>query len=177
MVRCYRNLVEGFLRFGASLMLGAMVLVSLPSPSALAEELFPYVKTFKISAYYSPCPGQTRYATGTYEGDIKLNGNGTNGADGTPVYPGMIAAPKTYEFGTKMDIPGIGIVAVHDRGGAIRATNGVEGVYDRLDVWMGYGDKGLERALNWGKRTVNVVVYGENSSLSEQIELADYSPD
>ncbi|MDA1061065.1 MAG: peptidoglycan-binding protein [bacterium] len=138
---------------------------------------YPYSRTFTISAYYSPLPCQNRYATGSYSGDIRLNGSGVNSADGTPVYPGMIAAPKSYPFGTKMDIPGVGIVAVHDRGGAIKATNGIPGVYDRLDVWMGYGDKGLERALNWGKRTFDVVVYGQNDSISEQIALDGFSDD
>ena len=57
---------------------------------------YPYVKKFKISAYYSPLPCQNKYATGSYQGDIRLNGSGVNSADGTPVYPGMIAAPKTY---------------------------------------------------------------------------------
>ncbi len=138
------------------------------------EQTYPYIKTFTISAYYSPIPCQNRYATGTYAGDIRLNGRGVAGADGTPVYPGMIAAPKSYPFGTKMDIPGVGIVAVHDRGGAIVASD-TDGVFDRLDIWMGYGDKGLARALNWGKRTVNVVVYGKNDAIKEQIVLDGYS--
>lgn len=138
---------------------------------------YPYLKTFTISAYYSPLACQDRYVTGSYDGDIRLNGNGTNGADGTPVYPGMIAAPKTYDFGTKMDIPGVGIVAVHDRGGAIVSGNSNSGTYDRLDVWMGYGDIGLTRALNWGKRNVDVVVYGVNDGIVEQIALPGYSPD
>src|SRR3989338_3556467 len=149
---------------------------STESSVSVESEGFPYSKTFTISAYYSPLPCQNRYATGSYEGDIRLNGNGVHGADGTDVYPGMIAAPRTYAFGTKMDIPSIGIVAVHDRGGAIVASNS-PGYYDRLDVWMGYGDKGLKRALNWGKRTVEVVVYGVNDSISEQITLAEYSAD
>lgn len=145
-----------------------------PQPDSTADAVFPYTKTFTISAYYSPLPCQSRYTTGSYEGDIRLNGNGVHGADGTDVYPGMIAAPRSYAFGTKMDIPSIGIVAVHDRGGAIVASN-APGYYDRLDVWMGYGDKGLKRALNWGKRTVEVVVYGVNDSVSEQITLDGYS--
>ncbi len=133
-------------------------------------------RTFIISAYYSPLPDQQKYVTGSYAGDIRLNGNGTHGADGTPVYPGMIAAPKTYDFGTKMHIPGIGTVAVHDRGGAI-VTSGERGnAHDRLDVWMGYGDDGLQRALQWGKRTVDVVVYGVDPSVQERVELAGYSP-
>lgn len=144
---------------------------------ALADDLIsaPYGRTFTITAYYSPLPCQQRYATGSYEGDIRLNGNGTNGADGTEVYPGMVAAPKTYAFGTKMNIPGIGIVAVHDRGGAIVASSGVDGIYDRLDVWMGYGDVGLKRALNWGKRSVDVTVYGITDAVEENLTLMGYS--
>ena len=137
-------------------------------------ETYPETRTFTISAYYSPLPCQSKYTTGSYEGDIRLNGGGVRGADGTAVYPGMIAAPKSYQFGMKMDIPGVGIVAVHDRGGAIKTYDGSNGVYDRLDIWMGYGDEGLDRALNWGKRNVNVVVYGINDSISEQISLPGY---
>lgn len=134
-----------------------------------------YVDTFIISAYYSPVPGQEKYVTGSYEGDIYLNGGGVQGADGTPVYPGMIAAPKSYAFGTKMNIPGVGIVAVHDRGGAI-VEAGVKGhEHDRLDIWMGYGDKGLTRALNWGKRTVQCIVYGVTDNVQESIYLEGYS--
>ena len=140
-----------------------------------AEDItYPYTKTFTVSAYYSPLPDQLYYVTGTYDGDITLNGNGTNGADGTEVYPGMIAAPKTYDFGTKMYIPGVGMVAVHDRGGAIVASN-TEGKHDRLDIWMGYGDEGLERALNWGMRTVEVTVYGPDDTISEEVYLEGYS--
>ena len=142
-----------------------------------AASVYPYSKTFTISAYYSPLPCQNRYTTGSYDGDIRLNGSGVNGADGTAVYPGMIAAPRTYNFGTKMYIPTIGIVAVHDRGGAILATDGTEGVYDRLDIWMGYGDTGLNRALNWGKRNVDVTVYGIDDSVIEDIYLDGYSAD
>ncbi|MCD5380381.1 3D domain-containing protein, partial [Candidatus Gracilibacteria bacterium] len=109
---------------------------------------------FVVSAYYSPLPGQKRYATGSYARDIKLNGNGTHGASGVAVHPGFIAAPSTYSFGTKIEIEGLGVGTVEDRGGAI-VRAGVRGhEYDRLDIWMGYGDEGLTRALNWGKKTV-----------------------
>jgi peptidoglycan hydrolase-like protein with peptidoglycan-binding domain/3D (Asp-Asp-Asp) domain-containing protein len=144
-------------------------------PNAQAQGLYPYVKTFTISAYYSPLPDQDRYATGSYDRDIRLNGNGTNGADGTEVYPGMIAAPKTYAFGTKMDIPGVGMTAVHDRGGAIVTAGNRNQTYDRLDIWMGFGDAGLTRALNWGKRAVDVTVYGVNDTKDENVYLAGYS--
>ncbi len=138
---------------------------------------YPYTETFTTSAYYSPLPCQQKYATGNYEADIRLNGRGVRGADGTGVYPGMVAAPKSYPFGTKLYIPGIGIVAVHDRGGAIVDANGDPNKHDRLDIWMGYGDIGLKRALAWGKRNVEITVYGMNEELSEQISLAGYSED
>ena len=177
------------LDFSAALLLAVMLqpLTHSNLDNAIAEELgdgadgysvsYPYARTFTISAYYSPLPCQDRYTTGSYEGDIRLNGGGVRGADGTAVYPGMVVAPRTFEFGTKMEIPGVGIVSVHDRGGAIVASGGQPGVYDRLDIWMGYGDKGLTRALNWGKRNVEIIVYGHNDSIVEQIQLADYSAD
>lgn len=143
--------------------------------TAHAEDLFPYVKTFTISAYYSPLPDQNHYATGSYEADIRLNGRGTNGADGTQVYPGMIAAPKSYPFGTKMSIPGVGIVAVHDRGGAIVHSGERGESYDRLDIWMGAGDEALRRALIWGKKTLDVTVYGIDPSLEEKVVLEGFS--
>lgn len=136
---------------------------------------FPRQQTFVISAYYSPIAGQKKYVTGSYKGDIHLNGGGKHGADGSSVYPGMIAAPKNYPFGTKMNIPGIGIVAVHDRGGAIVNAGQRNQSYDRIDVWMGYGDPGLQRALHWGKRKVNVTVYGIDPGILESVDLDGYS--
>ena len=140
-----------------------------------AEALYPYNQYFTISAYYSPLPDQEKYATGSYEGDIRLNGSGVLSADNTPVFPGMIAAPKNYPFGTKLSIPGIGIASVHDRGGAIVNSGERGNSYDRLDVWMGYGDAGLKRALNWGKRVVDVTVYGVDPSLETQVYLEGFS--
>ncbi len=138
---------------------------------------YPYDDTFTTSAYYSPLPCQEKYATGSYAGDIRLNGSGVNSADGTPVYPGMIASPSKYAFGIKMYIPGIGITAVHDRGGAIVTAGNRGQEYDRLDIWMGYGDKGLKRALNWGKRDVDVTVYGISDAVEEDVSLWGYTPD
>lgn len=138
-----------------------------------AQASTPYVKTFKITGYYSPLPGQQRYSTGAYDTDITLNGRGIAGADGTPVYYGMVAAPYTYAYGTKLFIPGIGNCAVHDRGGAI-VTSYETGSYDRLDIWMGYGDEGLDRALRWGMRTVDVTVYGIDESIKESVGFANY---
>jgi peptidoglycan hydrolase-like protein with peptidoglycan-binding domain/3D (Asp-Asp-Asp) domain-containing protein len=168
---------QGLLKLLSTVALTSVVVMPqmTEAPLAHADELFPYTKTFTISAYYSPCEGQERYVTGTHAGDIRLNGNGTNGADGTPVYPGMIAAPKTYPFGTKMSIPGIGITAVHDRGGAIVTAGNRNQNFDRLDVWMGYCDIGLNRALTWGKKAVQVNVYGIDDSIEESVYLEGFS--
>ncbi|MBT4917694.1 hypothetical protein HN709_04640 [Candidatus Peregrinibacteria bacterium] len=180
-----KKIIKRLVCDAAAVLIVAMLITPFSSPTGVLAESegfesqdgsYPYSKTFTISAYYSPLACQQTYVTGSYRGDIRLNGNGTNGADGTEVYPGMIAAPKSYDFGTKMYIPGVGIVAVHDRGGAIVEHDGSSGVYDRLDIWMGYGDIGLRRALNWGKRNVDVTVYGINPGIAEELELSGYSP-
>lgn len=62
---------------------------------------------FIVTAYYSPLPNQLRYATGDYGRDKILNGNGTHGASGRPVYVGMLAAPKSYAFGTQIYLEGL----------------------------------------------------------------------
>ena len=105
---------------------------------------------FVVSAYYSPLPGQKVYVMGSYEADVRLNGQGLRGADFTKVYPGMLAAPPSYPFGTKISIPGVGVGTVHDRGGAIQEG----GSGDRIDVWMGWGDDGRVRAMQWGMKSV-----------------------
>lgn len=130
-----------------------------------ANVMMPYKQTFITTAYYSPLPDQDHYVTGSYYGDTRLNGNGTNGASGAEVFPGMLAAPKSYPFGFKIDIPGIGISEVQDRGGAIVHAGERGQEHDRLDVWMGAGDTGLRRALLWGKRTVLATVYGVRPEL------------
>jgi peptidoglycan hydrolase-like protein with peptidoglycan-binding domain len=143
------------------------------APTSFAENDFePYDATFVISAYYSPLPNQRVYFRGSYEADVRLNGNGTNGADGTQVYPGMLAAPKTYPFGMKIEIPGLGVGAIHDRGGAIVvAGERAIATHDRLDVWMGRGEAGLARALQWGVRTVHAKVYPASHTIAESFTL------
>lgn len=142
----------------------ASVTVLLPSKIEAA----PQKKLFMVSAYYSPLPNQKFYMRGNYEADKILNGRGTNGADGTEVYIGMLAAPKSYPFGTKIKIPGLGVGTVHDRGGAIIARKN----YDRIDVWMGKGEEGLSRALNWGMRLVEGEVDFSGQSMVDNL---DYS--
>lgn len=146
-------------------------------PTVFADSTFePYQQTFIISAYYSPLPDQSVYFRGSYEADRRLNGNGTNGADGTQVYPGMLAAPKSYAFGMKLAIPGLGIGAIHDRGGAIVKAGVRSNTHDRIDVWMGRGEEGLARALQWGMRTVTATVYPSNYQIAESFNLPGFAP-
>ena len=125
-------------------------------------------RDFIITAYYSPVPGQCAYIMGDLEADKVLNGQGTNGADGTEVYPGMLAAPKVYAFGTRITLPGIGTVTVNDRGGAILAGENA----DRLDLWTGKGEEGLARALAFGVKRVRGHIYPVGSEQPlEHIDL------
>ncbi len=134
------------------------------------EAGLPFEQDFVITAYYSPKPRQCSYVMGDEHADKVLNGQGTNGADGTAVYPGMAAAPRAYPFGTRLVLPGIGTVTVHDRGGAI-----IEGVAThRLDIWAGAGEEGLARALAFGVQRVRGVVYPAGSLQPEEsIDLQD----
>jgi 3D (Asp-Asp-Asp) domain-containing protein len=118
-----------------------------PLVAIAAEAQGPREQDFIITAYYSPEPDQCCYVKGSYAADVVLNGEGTHGADGTEVMPGMAAAPKTYAFGTTIVLPGIGTVRVHDRGGAI---NELPDGPHRLDLWVGKGEEGLARALAFG---------------------------
>ena len=124
-------------------------------------------RTFVTSAYYSPLPNQDKYVWGSYEAEKRMNGEGNRGADFTKVYPGMIAAPYTYAYGTKIKIPGFGTGAVHDRGGRILEWKNA----DRIDLWMGYGDDGRKRAMQWGIRTVTGTIMPAGAKESVQMNF------
>ncbi len=66
----------------------------------------------------------------------------------------MLAAPKTYAFGTQIFFDGLGLGRVEDRGGAIVEAYVRGQAHDRIDIWMGYGDAALRRTIAWGRRTV-----------------------
>lgn len=145
--------------------LAAPVAVVGSDPSAPREQ------DFVLTAYYSPLPDQCCYVTGGYLSDMTLNGQGIAGADGTPVYPGMIAAPRTYAFGTRIDLPGLGTFTVHDRGGAIIESG--DGTH-RIDVWAGHGEEGLARALAFGVQRMRGTVYPLGSTQpAERFALTD----
>lgn len=127
-----------------------------PSETSFASENTDNLtqKTFIVTAYYSPLPGQTEYYRWSYEADVRLNGNGTHGASGTPVFTGMIAAPKTYAFGTQIFFEWLGLWTVSDRGGAIVDAYVRGQAYDRIDLWVGSWDAGLKSARAWWRREV-----------------------
>ncbi len=156
-----------------SIFLTTALVISLPSPTWAADKGAaptateaiilngqPFEQDFIITAYYSPLPGQCGYVMGDIDADKYLNGQGTNGADGTPVYAGMAAAPPAYPFGTRLVLPGIGTVTVHDRGGAIQEGEKAH----RLDLWVGSGEEGLARALKFGVQHVHAIVYPTQST-------------
>lgn len=105
-----------------------------------------YERNILVTGYYSPLPDQEYYATGSYWGDIKLNGRGKLAYDETPVYLGMAAGPPSMGIGTKViireleefDMPAI--YTIHDRGSAIKGN--------RLDIWMGFGVEAMEKAYD-----------------------------
>ena len=141
--------------FLASLLPSPVIAQDATDTAALMAAGKPFQQKVMITAYYSPLPDQCCYVKGSFEADKILNGNGTHGADGTPVYSGMLAAPKSYLFGTRVSIPGLGVLEVHDRGGAIVEQEDTH----RLDVWVGHGEEGLARALAFGVKRVTATVY------------------
>lgn len=147
---------------------------SVLSPVYAVEK--PRTQQFVVTAYYSPLPNQCCYFRGNYEEEIAFNGRGIAGADGTLVYPGMIAGPDTYAFGTVIDLPGVGVGTIHDRGGRI-----IEWGDDihRIDIWMGHGEEGLARALEWGVRNVKGTVYplGSENVPAEKMVLEHFNAD
>ena len=74
-------------------------------------------------------------------------------ADGTyaPGFRGRLAsAPKEIPFGTKLWVAGVGVVGVHDRGGAIKGR--------RLELFF----QKYDEALQWGVQRRKVWIWKEN---------------
>ena len=142
-----------------------MLILSFPKISQADKEQY-----FIVTAYYSPLPNQSYYFKGDYKKETRLNGMGVRGASWEPVFEGMLAAPSKYTFGTKIELEGIGIGSVEDRGWAIVEAGKRGYEYDRIDIWMGYGLEGLKRALTWGKRKVKGKIL--ESKASPSIDLA-----
>lgn len=112
------------------------------------------LKKFIVTAYYSPLPNQNFYLRWNFDDEVVLNWEWKRWASWKSVYSWMIAAPKSYKFGTKIYLDWIWIWTVDDRWWAIVGSwsRGYDG--DRLDVWMWYWEEWLKRALTWWKRVV-----------------------
>jgi len=112
------------------------------------------VRYFFLTAYYSPLPGQKRYTTWSYAWDVRLNWSGKRTASWKWVFEWLLAWPRNYDFWTKIEFEWLWVWVIEDRWGAIvnKWERGHE--FDRIDVWMWYGDEWLERALKWWKRKV-----------------------
>lgn len=148
---------------------------------ALSDRQFPYEQCFTVTAYYSPLPDQTHYATGSYQSEMRLEGRGTNGASGQPVMRGIFAAPREIPYGTKIFVPdvsieGFGVIggfgAVYDRGGAIKTRSG--DCSTSLDLWFGFGEKALEMTIAFGVRRLNTMVYGLNESIPIDFKIPNF---
>jgi 3D (Asp-Asp-Asp) domain-containing protein len=102
-----------------------------------------------VTAYYKPLPNQKEYVLGSYEKDLRMNGSGEQTSSGAIPGQGTLAADqKIFSEGTVIHIPGYGEGVVEDIGGNI---NGM-----RLDLYMGKGDLGREKAVAWGKKNIKV---------------------
>ena len=95
---------------------------------------------WKVSTYYTPVKGQTKYFNGSYNADFRINcsGNCFITASGYRLSDSdisrVVACPRPYEFGTRFYIADVGEVRCEDRGGAIKGK--------RLDLYVGSGNKG-----------------------------------
>lgn len=92
-----------------------------------------------------------------------MNGEGKTTASGQPVRIGVVAAPREKPYNTRVHIKQtINIKGapynldfhgtILDRGGAIHSASRLP----RLDIYMGKGQEGLCRAINFGVQTVYV---------------------
>lgn len=118
-------------------------------------------RNFHVTAYYSAIPWQDRYSYSsslgryrTYAEAIRMQWRWTNGASWKEVFPWMLAWPRNYDFGTKIQLEGIWIWAIEDRWSAI--VNAGERWFenDRIDIWMWFWDAWRLRAEKWWTRTV-----------------------
>jgi hypothetical protein len=121
---------------------------------------------FVATAYYSPLPNQITYATGTYAGDIRLNGEWHTTASWNNVFPGLLAWPANYPFGTKIYFKWYWIWVIEDRWWAIVKAWERGYSYDRIDIWMWYGDEWLARAKRWWKRTIKGKIVVPSSEIT-----------
>ncbi len=152
-----------------SLLLMFLLWINLASAGYLHQE-----RTFVVTAYYSPLPNQQAYITWTYEWDVLNNWTWKDTASWMEVFEWILAAPSNYPFWTKIYFEWYGVWVVEDRGWAIVNEGENWEVWDRIDIWMWYGDEWLQRAINWGKRTVKWIIVSNDTDLSINFSESDY---
>ena len=121
---------------------------------------------FIVTAYYSPLLNQKQYTTWSYNWDIRLNWKWHTTASWRWVYTWILAAPSKYPFWTRIYFKWFWIWAVEDRWWAIVKAWIRWHEHDRIDIWMWYWDEGLQRALNWWKKTIKWKVVSRNSGVN-----------
>lgn len=102
------------------------------------------------TAYYKPSPHQKFFLAGSYKREIKMNGKGKT-YSGLEARTDLVAADlKIFPLGTVLHIPGHGVVTVADKGEKIKGK--------KIDVFVGEGEEGLARAIELGKKEVEIEV-------------------
>lgn len=138
---------------------------------------------YLVSAYYSPLEWQEFYLHGTYEDEVKMNGAGKTTASGQPVRIGVVAAPREKPYNTRVHIKQTISIkwapysldfhgTILDRGGAIHSASRLP----RLDIYMGRGQEGLCRAINFGVQTV-YVEFDNNLTIPDSTSFDGVSAD
>lgn len=142
-----------------------------------AEQPSSSIRNFYVTAYYSPVLWQNRYTTWTYFGDVKLNWSWKSTASWKKVFAWLIAAPKNYEFWTKIKLEWLWVWIVEDRWWSIKNSSKSGFDYDRIDVWMWYWDEWLTKALKWWKRKVTWKIITDSVEYSQVTEHKDLKID
>ena len=125
---------------------------------------------FRITAYYSPVPNQTHYIKWNYEAEIIMNWEWIKWASGKKVFSWMLAAPSKYAFWTKIKLKWLWIAEVADRGWAIVKAWKRNFKYDRIDIWCGYWEDWLQRAMFWWNRIIEWEIVSRNSKVTLNIK-------
>lgn len=108
------------------------------------------IKKVVATAYYMPLKNQKRYLHGSFREEVEMNGNGLTFTEEMATIGTIAADLKIFPIDTVLFIPDYGIGIVKDIGSRIRGK--------RIDLYMGKGDKGLKKAVDWGKRKLEVFV-------------------
>jgi len=113
------------------------------------------------TAYYKPLANQSRYATGSFRGDIRLNGSGKITSSGKKPRAGITvsADPRVLPMGTIICVPNFGVGVVEDTGGSIKGN--------KLDLFMGEGEEALKKSISWGRKKLTIDVIDHSEKLTK----------